>query len=129
MDFVFSKFENISLERLNHRLFVERWNNQSNFTNYFHQCQPLKYQYTINHDESNRTLWRFNFDHLFHSWPMFTCLSMVDINQMIFLIDLKRSQTFSRYMMFIFDKDLKLIILSEAHLKDYLLLPLMNKSW
>ncbi len=45
--FRFSKFENISLGKLNNDLFVENWINQTNYTNYFQACQPLECEYIL----------------------------------------------------------------------------------
>ena len=44
--FRLSKHENQSLEKLNMDLFVTKWNNQTNYTNYFRICRPLECQYT-----------------------------------------------------------------------------------
>ena len=44
--FRLSKHENDSFGLLNHRLFVERWMNQSSYENYFNECQSLKCEYT-----------------------------------------------------------------------------------
>ncbi|CAF0862999.1 unnamed protein product [Adineta steineri] len=43
--FYLSKYENISLGKLNDQLFVQKWINQTNYTNYFQTCQPLQCQY------------------------------------------------------------------------------------
>ncbi len=45
--FRLSKFKNISLEKLNNQLFVQKWINKTNYTNYFQTCQPLECQYTL----------------------------------------------------------------------------------
>ena len=50
--FRYSNYENLSLELLNNRLFVERWINQSFYENYFNQCQPIHCQY-IQFDRNN----------------------------------------------------------------------------
>jgi hypothetical protein len=50
--FRFSKFQNISLGKLNHQLFVQNWINQTNYTNYFQECQLLECQYTLS-DKNN----------------------------------------------------------------------------
>jgi len=50
--FRLSKYENISFELLNKHLFVQKWFNQTNYTNYFSTCQPLECQYTIK-DKNN----------------------------------------------------------------------------
>ena len=50
--FRLSKFKNISLGKLNNQLFVQKWINQTNYTNYFQECQPLECQYTLS-DKNN----------------------------------------------------------------------------
>ena len=45
--FRLSNFQNISLGRLNDKLFVETWRNRRNYTAYFQACQPLECQYTL----------------------------------------------------------------------------------
>ncbi|UJR20134.1 hypothetical protein I4U23_023266 [Adineta vaga] len=45
--FRLSKFENISMDYLVHRLFIEMWQNESNYTTYFETCRPMECQYTL----------------------------------------------------------------------------------
>jgi hypothetical protein len=45
--FRFSKLNNISYGKLNNQLFVERWINKTNYTNYFQTCKPFQCQYTL----------------------------------------------------------------------------------
>ena len=53
--FRFSKFQNISLGKLNNDLFVENWINQTNYTNYFRACKPSECQYTLS-DKNNPSI-------------------------------------------------------------------------
>jgi hypothetical protein len=50
--FRLSKLNNISYGKLNHHLFVEKWINYTNYSNYFQTCQPLECQYTLS-DRNN----------------------------------------------------------------------------
>jgi hypothetical protein len=45
--FRLSKFQNVSMGELNDKLFVETWNNESNYTAYFEACHPLECRYTL----------------------------------------------------------------------------------
>jgi hypothetical protein len=45
--FRLSKFENATMGEWNDKLFIETWNNKSNYTAYFQTCHPLECRYTI----------------------------------------------------------------------------------
>jgi hypothetical protein len=45
--FRLSKFKNLSLGQLNDRLFVTKWQNKTNYTDYFEACHPLECRYTL----------------------------------------------------------------------------------
>ncbi len=45
--FRLSKFQNLSITELNNALFVETWQNKSNYTAYFEICHPLECRYTL----------------------------------------------------------------------------------
>jgi hypothetical protein len=45
--FRLSKFENFSMSELINALFVETWQNQSNYTAYFEICHPFECRYTV----------------------------------------------------------------------------------
>ncbi|CAF0883031.1 unnamed protein product [Adineta ricciae] len=47
-----STYENLSMNYLTQKLFVETWQNESNYTTYFETCRPLECQYTLP-DRSN----------------------------------------------------------------------------
>ncbi len=101
--FRLSKLNNISYGILNHHLFVEKWINYTNYTNYFQTCQPLECQYILPDRNNpilmlttllglyggevlifilrkylNEFLFRFNLFFTFHCWTIFTGLSMVE---------------------------------------------------
>lgn len=50
--FRLSKFGSLALQKLDDELFVEKWANKSNYTDYFHICRPLECQYTLS-DKNN----------------------------------------------------------------------------
>ncbi|CAF1389534.1 unnamed protein product [Adineta steineri] len=45
--FRLSKFENFSMTPLISKLFVESWQNESNYTAYFETCRPMECRYTL----------------------------------------------------------------------------------
>jgi hypothetical protein len=50
--FRLSKFENLSMNELNDALFVQSWQNTSNYTAYFETCKPSECRYTLR-DQNN----------------------------------------------------------------------------